>query len=246
VKRTEEAFAMEFEHTNLETCSQATGIVVVIDVLRAFTTAAYALDAGARQIIPVSTVEEALHLRARIPNALAMGEVKGVKVKGFDFGNSPTELNGRDLGGRILVQRTSSGTQGIVRSQQAATLLAASLVCARATADFILNLGAEKVTFVITGQDENGRGDDDQACADYIQSLLLGEQPPVEAILSRVRQSREGLLFVDGSRPGLPASDLDYSLDIDRFDFAMQVSRSNGLRIIKKNCSLNEAREAIK
>lgn len=226
---------MEFEHTNLQTCTHATGVVVVIDVLRAFTTAAYAFDAGARHIIPVSSVEEALHLRAQFPGALAMGEVKGVKVQGFDFGNSPSELKGRDLNGRILIQRTSSGTQGIVRSQRATTLLAASLVCARATAQYILSLGAEKVTFVITGQTESDHGDDDLACADYIQSLLRGEQPALESILSRVRQSREGLLFVDGSRPHLPASDLDLSLQVDRFDFAMQVKKENGgLRVLKK------------
>jgi 2-phosphosulfolactate phosphatase len=226
---------MEFRYANLQSCAQATGVVVVIDVLRAFTTAAYAFDAGARHIIPVSSVEEALNLRAQYPGALAMGEVKGVKVQGFDFGNSPWELNGRDLSGRMLIQRTSSGTQGIVRSQRASTLLAASLVCARATAQYILSLGAEKVTFVITGQDDSGRGDDDQACADYIQSLLLGEQPPLENILSRVRQSREGRLFVDGSRPHLRASDLDLSLQVNRFDFAMQIKNVNGsLRALKK------------
>jgi len=226
---------MEFEHADLQSCSQATGVVVVIDVLRAFTTAAYALDAGARQILPVSTVEEALNLHSQFPAALTMGEIDGVPVKEFDLGNSPSELNGRDLTGRTLIQRTTSGTQGIVRSRQAKTLLAASLVCAGATADLIFRLGTQKVTFVITGHREGDGGDEDLACADYIRALLIGEQPPVETILRRVRESREGRLFGDVSRPELPAADLDYSLEVDRFDFAMQVVRvEDGLRVIKK------------
>ncbi|HXD12234.1 MAG TPA: 2-phosphosulfolactate phosphatase, partial [Anaerolineales bacterium] len=84
---------MQFHYTNLETCQQATGLVVVIDVIRAFTNAAVAFSRGAQEIYPVSSVEEALQFKATTPNSLACGEVGGLPPEGFDFGNSPTQTN---------------------------------------------------------------------------------------------------------------------------------------------------------
>ena len=78
----------------------AVGAVVVVDVLRAFTSAAYAFAAGACRIWLVQSVEEALAMKAAHPGLLAMGEDLGRRVPGFDFSNSPAEVARADLGGR--------------------------------------------------------------------------------------------------------------------------------------------------
>jgi len=88
---------MIFRYTNLETCHEAMGMVVVIDVIRAFTNAAFAFSRGAKEIYPVSTVEEAMKFKAELPNSLACGEIGGIPPEGFDFGNSPTHTNTLDL-----------------------------------------------------------------------------------------------------------------------------------------------------
>jgi 2-phosphosulfolactate phosphatase len=77
---------MRFRYAMLETCSRSKNTVVVIDVFRAFSTAAYAFGAGADSITLVSGVKEALELKIAIPGALVMGEVGGVKVEAFDSG----------------------------------------------------------------------------------------------------------------------------------------------------------------
>ena len=64
---------MQFHHTSLETCAEATGVVVVIDVLRAFSTAAYAFAAGVEDITLVNTIEHALEWKDKIPGSLTMG-----------------------------------------------------------------------------------------------------------------------------------------------------------------------------
>jgi hypothetical protein len=73
----------------LEGARRAMGSVAIIDVFRAFTTAAVALANGAARIIMVATVEEALALRAAAAGQICMGEVGGRAPPGFDFGNSP-------------------------------------------------------------------------------------------------------------------------------------------------------------
>jgi hypothetical protein len=90
---------MRFQRASLETCGTATGVVVAIDVLRAFSTAAYAFAAGARDITLVSTVEEALALRERSPELRLMGEANGLRIPGFDFSNSPADVAAADLRG---------------------------------------------------------------------------------------------------------------------------------------------------
>ena len=225
---------MEFKRASLETCGSATGMVVVIDVLRAFTTAAHAFAAGAHDILLVGTVEEALALRRRMSGALVMGEVDGLPVAGFDLGNSPSALLGVDLTGRRLIQRTSAGTQGMVRSTQASALLACSFVCAGATAGYIRQRTPASVTFVVTGASHDLDGDEDAACADYLESLLGTEDAPDSVpFLRRVPDSGVGRLFADPGRPSLPADDLARAMAVDLFDFAMPVERENGLLTMK-------------
>src|SRR5215475_3431988 len=111
---------------------QARGLAVVIDVFRAFSTAAYAFERGASEVVLVGPVEDAFALRRRWPDALIMGEVDGRRVDGFDFGNSTSAIARADLRGRHLIQRTSAGTQGVLAASGADVLLLGSFVCAGA------------------------------------------------------------------------------------------------------------------
>lgn len=205
---------MDFYYINLETCHEATGVVIVIDVLRAFSNAAYAFSCGAKEIYPVSSVDEALKFRSEVPNSLAAGEVGGLPPEGFDFGNSPTQTKKLDLTGKIIVQSTGAGTQGIVRSVKAGTMLAASLVVANATVKFIRRIEPEAVTFVITGQYRPGHGDEDLACAEYLESLLNGQKPDPAPFIERVFKSRDAIQHLDPKETGFPLSDLDLCTEI--------------------------------
>ena len=224
---------IEIKRYTNQDCQQASGVVVVIDVLRAFSTAAYAFAAGASKILLVGSVENALALKRDMPQAHLMGEINGYPIEGFEFGNSPTQLAGLDLTGAVMIHRSSAGTQGVVRSVKAEALLAASFCCARATAAFILQSSPRLVSFVITGLDSEGHGDEDQACSEYIEALLLGTQPDPAPYLQRVIESKNGGLFRAKDQPAFPFSDLDYCTAVDRFDFALPVRREKGLHIMQ-------------
>ena len=235
---------MDLKRLTNDQAAHVTGVVVVIDVIRAFTTAACALAAGARDIVLTDTVENAFALRDRFAHlgfqgkgVLVMGEVNGIQVPEFDLGNSPAALAGVDLAGRRLIQRTTAGTQGVVLSSAGASiLLACSLCVAGATARYIQQLGPKRVTFVITGArpgDKWHTGDEDAACADYVESLLRGETPDKEAAVRRVLDSPNGRAFLDPAHPQLPVADLAYCTDIERFDFAMRVVRQDNLLVMR-------------
>jgi 2-phosphosulfolactate phosphatase len=220
---------MEFEYTTNDTCHTADGLVVVIDVLRAFSTAAYALAAGAESITLVSGADEALALKMQTPNTLVMGEVHGLPPKGFDFGNSPTEVVQHDLRGKHLIQRTSAGTQGVVRSTNAENLFAASFVVAEATVRAIQHLIPIGVTFVITGRYSDG---EDRACAEYLEARLRGQTPDPEPYLERVRNASELLHMPADQFPHI-ASDVDYCTRLDAFPFAMPISREQNHPVMR-------------
>ena len=123
------------------------GAVVAVDVIRAFTTAAYAFAAGASHIFLVDSIAQALAVKAADPDVLAMGEDRGRRPPGFDFSNSPVAVAAADLGGRVLVQRTSAGTRGVVAARSATRLWCASLVCASATAAAVRSSGLGAPTY---------------------------------------------------------------------------------------------------
>src|SRR5215208_1435099 len=223
---------MNFHYMDLEDCHTGRGMVILIDVLRAFSTAAYAFSRGAKEIMLVSTVDEALSLKHQTPNSLVMGEIGGLRPEGFDFGNSPTYISKAELSGMRMIHRTSAGTQGVVRSQNAEVMLASSFVVADATARYVEKLNAPQVTFVITGKSYNG-GDEDLACAEYLEGLLKGDPPEAKPFIRRVLESKDAFPHLDPTQRDFPLSDLDYCTQIDMFDFAMPVIKENGHHVMR-------------
>lgn len=220
---------MRILRATLAECADLTGAVVAIDVLRSFSTAAYALAAGARAVVAVDTVAAAQALRRRWPGALTVGALAGgAPVPQFDLGNSPSLLAAHDLRGRTILQHTAGGVQALVRSQRAELVLAASLVCARATAEHLRAAAPDVVTLVVTGEWTDRDGDEDHACADYIAALLGGADPDPAPYAARVRASDFGRRFGSAAHPALPLADLECCAAADRFDFAMPVRRRAG------------------
>ena len=177
-------------------------------------------------MIPVDSVEAARALRSRYPDALAVGAVGGgAPAPGLDLGNSPAAVAALDLAGRRIIQYTAGGTRGLVACDQAVVLLAASLVCASATAGYLRRLDPPSVTLVVTGIWSDRDGDEDHACADLIEALLRGDDPPRALFADRVRQSDFGRRFLAGTDPNLPPADLECAAAVDRFGFAMPMNR---------------------
>lgn len=217
---------MKILRSDLPHCPELHGAVVVIDVLRSFTTIAYAFARGAREVVPVDSVEAARRLREAEPEALAVGAVGGgARAPGLDMGNSPSQIAALDLAGRRIIQYTAGGTRGLVACDHAAVLLAASLVCARATAEYLRRLQPPSVTLVVTGVWSDRDGDEDHACADLIEAILRGADPPRAPFAARVRRSDFGRRFAAGVDPDLPPADLDCAAAVDRFEFAMPMNR---------------------
>ena len=212
---------MKFSYFTNENCHHADDVVIVIEVIRAFSTAGYAFGAGAESITLVGEVEDALTLKAQLQNALVMGEVNGIKPEGFDCGNSPTEIVRQNLAGQHVVQRSSAGTQGVVRSFKAENLLTASFVVADATMRAIQQLKPDKVSFVITGHSFDG---EDKACAKYLEACLQEMQVDMEPYLVRVREATELSHMPLAKFPDI-LSDVDYCTRMDVFPFAMHVTR---------------------
>ncbi|MBL8849065.1 MAG: 2-phosphosulfolactate phosphatase [Planctomycetaceae bacterium] len=206
----------------IEGARKATGTVVVIDVLRAFTTAAYAFAAGIAEIQLVSTVEEAFRVEG-----FRMGEVGGRLIPGFDHNNSPSQLIGRKLSGRA-VQRTGSGTRCVVAASGAVEVWLGSLVVASATARALADRA--EVTLVASGYPEEG--EEDLACAEMLVALLQGTPVHQERIVAAVQNSRAAHKHRLGDTDS-PLEDIACAVSIDAFSFAMKVENRTGGLIAK-------------
>jgi len=218
----------------LEGAQRATGTVAIIDVFRAFTTAAVAFANGAAQIIMVGGADEALSLRDRGAGDLCIGEVGGRAPPGFDFGNSPFELLHVDLTGKSILQRTSAGTQGVVATALAERRFAAALVTATATARAMRAHRPERITLVAMGKEAVARTDEDELCALHLRNLLEGRPGDPDAVRRVILAAAEALRFSDPDRPHLHAEDVEIALDIDRYDFAIGIEIENGRPVARR------------
>ena len=160
----------------IEGARQARGLTVIIDVFRAYSVEAYLLHRGAAKIIPLADADAAYRLKEAQPEMLLAGERGGKILPGFDFGNSPSQLERVDLTGNTVVHTTSAGTQGIANALNADEIIAGSLVSARAIAAYIRQKNPAEVSLVCRGLAGKRETDEDTLCARYIRSLLQGNR----------------------------------------------------------------------
>jgi 2-phosphosulfolactate phosphatase len=209
----------------------ARGTVVIIDVFRAFTTAAVAFSRGARRIIMVDTLAKALSLRSAGLGDYCIGERHGARPAGFDFGNSPSVLAHANIAGKTLIQTTSNGTAGIVSARHGERVYAAALVNAEATVQAILRRAPAIVTLVAIGRGALTRADEDEICALYLRSRLQGRKPDADAVrtlLATMVPPPDADLIASGDYdPG----DREIAAAIDAAPFAIRV-RTEGEMLI--------------
>ena len=226
---------MDIRRLRRSRASEASGITIVIDVIRAFSVAAYAFAGGADGIWLVRTVEEAFALREREPRALLAGEVGGRLITGFDYNNSPAGMARAEVRGRRLIQRTGAGTQGAVDAVNATLLLCCGLVNAGATAAYARALvergaGPSVVTLMPTAaptEENDIPAIEDDVCADYLEALLRGQPGARDTLAAGIARLRDiGRLSVfEQGWPDFPPEDVPAFLAIDRHTFAMLGTR---------------------
>lgn len=224
---------MEAQIVTLENPMSHCTAAVVIDVCRAFTTAAFAFNAGAAAVIMTDTVEHALRLKAAHNGSLVMGEVGGQRVPGFDLWNSPSEIHKLDLSGKTIIQRTSSGTQGMVLYQDKVPLLAGSFVIAEATLKFLEATYPKTLALVATGVRDGVGGIEDVALAEYLCERLSGRRVSPNSYLEKASSWVGSANGQDNETDRILQSDLALCLDIDRFNFALLVEQVNNQLILK-------------
>lgn len=219
----------------LEGAKAAEGLTVIIDVFRAFSLECFLMAAGAEAVLPVGSKELAYQLKAAHPDWLLAGERNGEMLPGFDFGNSPAQVEGLDLAGKTILHTTSAGTQGIANACRADEILTGSLVNARAIAAYIRQKQPETVSLVCMGLAAKEEADEDNLCADYIKALLEGETPDISDRLAALRHTTGARFFDPDFQHACPEKDFYLCTQPDRFPFVLRVEKTaDGLDIVRK------------
>jgi 2-phosphosulfolactate phosphatase len=215
---------MRLHRIDFQARREVRGTGVVIDVLRAFTSAAYALASGADELWLASSIGEARRWQGVFPHVVLAGGFAGTVPHGFDFGNSPSELERADLRGRTVVLVAGEGVASSAIAARRGPAYAASFVCAGATATKLRAEHPDDVTFVVSGAHRGWSGDEDTACADYLSLLTIGESVSPRQFLDRVVNSLPARNRLTPTHPEYAPMDLEMALRVSRFDFAMRLS----------------------
>ncbi len=205
----------------MEGALRAVGTAVVIDVLRAFTTTCHAMASGAGKIMAVARAETAFGLRDALPDAVLLGERKGIRIPGFDLGNSPSGLRGLDFKGRAVIITTSNGTRGLLAAQRADEILTGSFVNANALVRYIQRENPGTLSLVCMGS-HGVPSIEDTLCAQYVQEAVLGRRPDFDGIRQTILDSPRVAAYKAANNPDMPVADLDMCLKIDQFDFILR------------------------
>ena len=205
---------------------QATGLAVIIDVFRAFTVEPYLINNGAKKLIPVGDMQIAYNYKKKDNNFILIGERNGIILPGFDYGNSPSQIENIDFSGKTIIHTTSCGTQGIVKAINAKKIITGSLVNAKAIARYITKNKINEISLVALCRTGKLPADEDILCAKYIKSLV--EDKPLNNMKEEIKKLKitTGSKFFDKlKQKDFPERDFYLCTEMNKFGFVLKVKK---------------------
>ncbi len=154
-------------------------IVIVIDVIRATSTITTFLGEGGKMVLVAEEVDEAFALRRKIGSGVYIaGERGGQKIEGFDFDNSPVQIQKEDVSGKVLILTTTNGTKTIKRYSYIPYLFMGSFLNLGYLSEVVYRLSQREkrnITIVCAGKEGDLVIDDILCGGAYIDILLQYE-----------------------------------------------------------------------
>lgn len=220
---------------------------VVIDVLRASSTIVTALKNGAKEIVPVATVEFAVKVSGGMfgGQTLLGGERNTKKIEGFALGNSPLEYEEKIVNGKSIVFYTTNGTKALAKAKFSEHLFVCSFLNLNAIAKHLVSL-QNNVEIICAGRN-NFFSLEDTVCAGKLVAEIISMNPEIELndsvyaalalnekygqdLLRMFKQSEHGKLLIDNGFE----EDLNYCAQLNVFDIIPRYT--NGvLKLMKEN-----------
>ena len=150
---------------------------IVIDVLRATTTIAWALHNGAEAVQTFADLEELLNVSSKWPvsKKILLGERGGKRIDGFDLGNSPLGVNSATVEGKRLFMSTTNGTRSLDRVRDAENLYTMALPNRKAIAERLISENTKEIWIVGSGW-EGSYSLEDSLAAGALASYLAGQK----------------------------------------------------------------------
>lgn len=227
---------MEIKILNgVEQAHLATWVTVVIDVLRAFSTAVYLFERWITSITLVQTLEEAYALQKKDNTSILVGERGGLKPLWFTYGNSPTEIistERRYLEGRHVIQTTSNWTRWFLLAHNASEIFTWSFVNANAIISQIQSLAPSVVSLLSTSP-ATAEQNEDLLLAEYLKSSLLWRPIyDIDYVAEVKKTSAYDYLF---NQIQAPKKDFDLCMDLNAVDFVVRSEVQEGRSILSRH-----------
>jgi 2-phosphosulfolactate phosphatase len=166
-------------------------VAVVIDVLRATSTIIHALAAGARCVVPCGEIDEARRIATgALPGTVLLGgERGGLKIPGFDLGNSPSQYTAERVQGKRVVFSTTNGTRALIRAREARRVLIGA-ICNMAAVSRAL-LGESGAVHLVCAGTNGEITREDEFCAGGIVHRLSAAGWNLDSMDDSTKEARD-------------------------------------------------------
>lgn len=203
------------------TLSTPHSIMVIIDVFRAFTTAAYALDQDPENYFLTNKTPVVERLIKEYPEPFLIGKPEIGQTLAYHIPNSPTRVQDHDLKGKTIIHRTEAGAKGVLESSSADQILVVSFPNILATAQYLKQFDPATITIKPMGHEGTTPSLEDNLCAEVLKSLLEGNDSPRDLLMKELKEG-PGKYFFQQDQLQYPKDDFKKCLEIGKFNFVIE------------------------